>query len=188
VTLTLTDESGSSAHRRLRFGLVHAGANDFQFKARPFGKLRAGSGHRGTQAAQTACSMLRLRPCGAGSFSGEQPALRHRPQDGRDRVAGAAGKRRRCRICAGQYAHIHDLGGRSDRFLSGAGEPAEIAVDGVGRGLAFGPTADRASSSGPGRWTRRRQPQNGTSWAEAWPCVSEAAIRTVRRGRQRGAR
>jgi hypothetical protein len=73
--------------------------------------------------------------------------------------------------------------GQGQISLRGAGEPAEIAVDGVGRGLAFGPTG----GSGQGSSGRGPLGQNGEGPAGMAQvgtgghglAVSEAAIRTV---------
>ncbi len=83
-------------------------------------------------------------------------------------------------------------GGQGEISLRGAGQPAEIAVDGVSRGLAFGPT----NESGQGSQGRGPlgQGENPAGMAQVGIgghglAVSEAAIRTVETvGRQRGGR
>ena len=73
--------------------------------------------------------------------------------------------------------------GQGQISLRGAGEPAKVAVDGAGRGLAFGPTG----GSGQGSSGRGLLGQNGdgpAGMAQVWAgghslAVSEAAIRTV---------
>jgi hypothetical protein len=73
-------------------------------------------------------------------------------------------------------------GGQGEISLRGAGQPAEFAVDGVSRGLAFGPTNE------PGQGSQGRGPlgqgENPAGMAQVGTgghglAVSEAAIRTV---------
>jgi hypothetical protein len=73
-------------------------------------------------------------------------------------------------------------GGQGEISLRGAGQPAEIAVDGVGKGLAFGPTNE------PGQGSQGRgsmgQGENPAGMAQVGKgghglAVSEAAIRAV---------
>ena len=72
--------------------------------------------------------------------------------------------------------------GQGEILLRGAGQPAEIAVDGAGRGLAFGPT------NAPGQGSQGREPlgqgENPAGMAQVGAgghglAVSEAAIRAV---------
>jgi hypothetical protein len=73
--------------------------------------------------------------------------------------------------------------GQGQISLRGAGEPAEIAVDGVGRGLAFGPTGGSGQgSSGTGPLGQNGDGPAGMAQVGSGGhglVVSEAAIRTV---------
>jgi hypothetical protein len=73
--------------------------------------------------------------------------------------------------------------GQGQISLRGAGEPANIAVDGVGRGLAFGPTGGSGQgSSGPGPLGQNGDGPAGMAQVGTGGhglAVSEAAIRTV---------
>ena len=73
--------------------------------------------------------------------------------------------------------------GQGQISLRGAGEPAKVAVDGVGRGLAFGSTGGSGQGSS-GRGALGQSSDGPAGMAQAWAgghglAVSEAAIRTV---------
>jgi len=73
--------------------------------------------------------------------------------------------------------------GQGQISLRGASEPANVAVDGAGRGLAFGSTGGSGQSSS-GRGPLGQNGNGPAGMAQAWAgghglAVSEAAIRTV---------
>jgi len=73
-------------------------------------------------------------------------------------------------------------GGQGEITLRGAGQPTEIAVDGVSRGMAFGRTNESAQgSSGRGPLGRGETPAGMAQVGKGGHglAISEAAIRTV---------
>jgi hypothetical protein len=190
-TLTLDGRiQGSSAPSTVEASAsVHAGANDFQVsEARPFGKLRAGSGAPAApQAAQTAVQHAQASPMPVRAASQESspaaPASTTKMAAAELQALPVSGRRWQDFVLDNTPTSTTSAAGQDQISLRGAGEPAEIAVDGVGRGLAFGPTGGPGQgSSGPGPLGQGGDKPAGMAQVGAGGhglAVSEAAIRTV---------
>ena len=191
-TLTLDGRiQGSSAPSTVEASAsVHAGANDFQVsEARPFGKLRAGSGAPAApQAAQTAVQHAQASPMPVRAASQESspaaPASTTKMAAAELQALPVSGRRWQDFVLDNTPTSVTPAGGQAQISLRGAGlQPAEIAVDGVGMNLAFGPTnGSGQGSSGQGPLGQRGAGPAGMAQVGAGGhglAISEAAIRAL---------